>query len=117
MPNADALSRSPQAPAPEEGIAEAEVQVAAVGSRDSGLRELTITDLLEVEPAVIEPPSFAEEQRKDPRVLEVINLLESGELPVDEQRARKLALQENLYVIVEGVLYHLDPSCSATASA
>ena len=48
--NADALSRSPQAPAPEEGIAEAEVQVAAVGSRDSGLRELTITDLLEVEP-------------------------------------------------------------------
>ena len=115
--NADTLSRSSQPPAPEEGIAEAEVQVAAVGSRDSGLRELTITDLVEVEPAVIEPPSFAEEQRKDPRVLEVINLLESGELPVDEQCARKLALQENLYVIVEGVHYHLDPKQSGCKQA
>ena len=115
--NADALSRCPQAPAPEEGIAKAEVQVAAVGSRNTGLRELTITDLLEVEPAVIEPASFAEEQWKDPRVLEVINLLDSGELPADEQRARKLALQENLYVIVDGVLYHLDPKQSGCKQA
>ena len=59
----------------------------------------------------------AEEQRKDPRVFEVIHLLESGELPADEQRARKLALQENLYVVVDGVLYHLDPKQTGSKRA
>ena len=70
-----------------------------------------------MEPATIEPASFAEEQRKDPRVFEVIHLLESGELPADEQRARKLALQENLYVVVDGVLYHLDPKLTGSKRA
>ena len=49
-----------------------------------------------------------DEQRKDPGVMEVIRFLEDGVLPEDNNRARKLALQENLFVIIDRVLYHLD---------
>ena len=107
--NADTLSHCPQAPAPSEGLAEAEVQVAAVESKTTSGGETTITELLQSAPVMMEPVSFAVEQRKDPRVLEVITLLENGELPADERRARKLALQEHLFVVIDRVLYHLDP--------
>ena len=107
--NADALSRCPQAPAPETGMAEDEVQIAAVGSEDdsSGSGE-SITDLLQSDPAALEPTSFAEEQCKDARVQEVTKFLEDGVLPVDEHHAHKLALQEHLFVMIDHVLYHLD---------
>ena len=107
--NADALSRRPQAPAPTVGLAAAEVQIAAVESVATGEGARNITELLQAAPVELEPVSFAEEQRKDPRVLEVIRLLEAGELPPDERRARKLALQEHLFVVIDDVLYHLDP--------
>lgn len=38
----------------------------------------------------------------------MIRFLEDGVLPEDNNRARKLALQENLFVIIDRVLYHLD---------
>ena len=44
--NADALSRRPQASAPQEGLAEAEVQVAAVGSEAVEAGDDNITSLL-----------------------------------------------------------------------
>ena len=105
--NVDALSRCPQAPAPNEGLAE--VQVAAVESEVTSAGRMNISELLQPESAMVESVSFAEEQRKDPRVLEVIILLENGELPTDQQRARKLALQEHLFVVIDRVLYHLNP--------
>ena len=106
--NADALSQSPQAPAPEEGIAEAEIQVAAV--RSSGNEDTDIQTLLQSEPGCPLPVQcFAEEQRKDPKVLDYILFLEKGELPLDQQRARKVALQETLFTIVDQILYYVDP--------
>ena len=73
--HADALSRRPQAPAPNEGLAEAEVQVAVVGSETGSEGATSIAELLQSAPVMMEPVSFAEEQRKDPRVLEVVKLL------------------------------------------
>ena len=106
--NADALSRCPHAPAPEEGIAEDEFQVAAIGSEDHSAGEMPIHTLLQSDPLSTQPSSFEDEQRKDPALVEVIRFLEDGVLPEDEARARKLVLQEELYTIVNNTLYHLD---------
>ena len=74
--NADALSHSPQAPAPSEGIGQADLQVALVASS-----EVSAETLLQAEPDVgplssVDP--FPQEQRKDTDVLEIIQFLEKG---------------------------------------
>ena len=48
----------------------------------------------------LEQDPFAWEQRQDPAVKEIINIVESGTLPEDATRARKLALQESLFTFV-----------------
>ena len=73
---------------------------------DEGV-EMGIDSLLQAEPVATPPASFEDERHKDPKVMEVIRFLEQGILPDDEKRARKLALQEHQYVIVDKVLYHL----------
>ena len=40
---------------------------------------------------------------------EIIDFIEKGALPEDSSRARKIALQESLFCIVDGILYSLDP--------
>ena len=69
---------------------------------------MSIDQLLCAEPGPTRPRCFGEEQQKDPGLVEVFRFLEEGVVPVGEDRARKLALQENLYTIVNGILYHLD---------
>ena len=49
---------------------------------------------------------FANEQGKDPGLKEFI---ESGKLPSNEVAACKLALQEPLFTVCDGILYFLDP--------
>ena len=46
------------------------------------------------------------EEKKDSQL---ILFIEKGELPKDDNRARKLSLQESMFVIVDGVLYKVDP--------
>ena len=104
--SADALSRSPQEPAPETGLVDDEAQVAVIGG--GGDTTMDIGDLLRSDPVATKQTSFETEQRKDTKVMEVINFLENGDLPDDEKQARKLALQEHTYVMIDGVLYHLD---------
>ena len=58
----------------------------------------------------LEQDPFAWEQRQDPAVKEIIDFLESGTLPEDATRARKLALQESLFTLVSGILYFIDPN-------
>ena len=41
--------------------------------------------------------SFSEEQRKDPKILEIIRFLEKEELPQEEERARRVALQKSSF--------------------
>ena len=79
--NADALSRSPQAQAPREGLGEGEIQVAVI---DSSEDEATVMDLMSREPVSTPPAEFGEEQRKDPHLMELIHSLEDGKLPSDE---------------------------------
>lgn len=104
--NADALSRNPHEPAPREGIAQTDVQVAAVATS-----EVSAEALLQAEPnfsALSAVNPFHEEQRKDSSIMEIIRFLEQGELPPEEGRARKIALQSSLFSLVDGILFFLD---------
>lgn len=105
--SADALSRSPQAPAPSEGIGEEEVQVAAITALEN--TEIDIDALLSSDPCPVISESFASEQRKDPQVQEIIHFLEREELPLEPKRARKIALQASSFVLKDGMLFYLDP--------
>ena len=115
---ADALSRSPHSGPPPLGEGEDETKVPAVKSstptapteKSRNHEDDTIEDLL------VQPPgqttaaiSFAEEQRRDPEVAEIITFLETGELPLEEKRARVIALHKSLFVLKEGILYYADP--------
>ena len=104
--SADALSRCPQSPAPVIGEAETEVQVSVVigGGIES------IGELLQLQPnnTLSNPKSFAREQRRDRKVTDIISFLERGELPEDEKRARKIALQSSSFELEDEVLYFLD---------
>ena len=101
---ADALSRSPQGGAPDRGPGQDEIQVSSVTS--------DVTSLLQAEPADSERQptnnAYAQEQRQDETLREIILFLEHDQLPVDENRARKIALQSSQFVIVDDVLYFSD---------
>ena len=47
-------------------------------------------------------------QRGDPWLRQVIAYLETGALPSDESKARELAVSGQQYVLLEGVLYHME---------
>ena len=100
--NADALSRIPVGPAPVEGPGQNEAQVSAVSSDEN------IESLLDSEPPEIVPDSFRNEQQKDEQLREIIQFLETGELPHDETRARKIALQQPLFVMGDNILMFVD---------
>ena len=105
------MSRSPQGPVPAEEKGD-NVQVAALRCSEGSEVCATVAELLRTDPADGVLSKFGEEQRKDPHIQEVISFLEEGKLPSDERRARKLALQESTFLLMDSVLYHLDPkSC------
>ena len=114
---ADALSRSPHAPAPDRGIGEEEIQVAVVSARGAPPQEPvsqqgSISSLLESAvdplPRISPRDSYLEEQKRDPQLREGIAFLNTGVLPEDEVRARKVATQAPLFTIVDGTLYYID---------
>ena len=101
--NADALSRNPVSLPPKEDV-HSGAQVAVVDSTDT-----TIEELLAAPPDSPDRTlDLAEEQRKDREILEIIAFLESGSLPKDEQKARKIVIQEPSFALVDGILYFLD---------
>lgn len=53
--------------------------------------------------------SFAAEQRKDSDLQEVIAFLEKEELPYEQKRARKIALQAPMFTIEDRILFSVDP--------
>ena len=108
---ADALSRSPQEEAPVEGVTEQELQVSSVQSdplREDGITPTEVTDLLETSPMPIQSQDFAVEQGRDPRLKEIIDFLEQGDLPEEEKRARQIALQKSQFTLQGNILYYLD---------
>ena len=106
--NADALSRSPQMPAPPEGTVEAEVQVATV-STSAELNDMDVEQLLELPPATSVPDDFGAEQLKDPHLAELISYLAKEDLPQDPHRAHKIAAKASMFAMVDNILYFIDP--------
>jgi len=109
--NADALSRQPHASAPFEGIAEGELQVCSITS------DTDMEVLLKAEPTAYVPVNFRDEQLQDSRLYEIIHFMETDELPGDRARARKVATQQSLFVILDGILYYLDKRSNRTRVA
>ena len=108
--NADALSRQPHLDAPPQGIAESEMQVAVV--RDGPPVPLTVGELLQQEPQLpgaSQLDSYAVEQRRDPNLLLLIQYLTEGNLPEDPQESHALASKAMNFIIIDEVLYRVDP--------
>ena len=103
--NADAVSCAPVGPATSE--VDDELQVATIQSME-------IAELLTSTPLPPPNSNFVEEQRQDASIQEIILFLERNELPQDEQRARKVALQGPLFTIIDSVLYFVDPKRNGT---
>ena len=53
--------------------------------------------------------SFAKEQQKDSYLKEIIEFLEMEQLPYNQNRARKIAIQASLFAIDEQFLDYIDP--------
>ncbi len=106
---ADALSRSPQATAPMEAIAEGEVQVCRI---EGGVEEEDFDQLLQQDPESVAvgagPVRLAQEQRSDPQLRELIEYMEKDRLPEDPTQARKIVAQSSQFTLVDNVLYLID---------
>ena len=98
---ADALSRSPSGPPPTVGIAEGEAQVASVDTED-------IASLLQANPTVGMTANFSSEQRRDPNLNMIIEFLQHGKFPDNPVCAKKIALQEPQFPLVNDILYYID---------
>ena len=53
-------------------------------------------------------PTLSTMQRADPQLAPIVEYLENGELPEDDERARELALTKSQYTIVDSVLYRVE---------
>ena len=116
--NADALSRQPQPPAIspcEESVPE--VQVAPVTTGPGELE--AVHDLVSVEP---NPPlsvsqqdiSYSADQLKDASLVPLIRYLVDRELPEDKQEAAALISKASTFVMLNGILHHVDPKTPGT---
>ena len=116
---ADALSRNPQALAPQEGITEMEVQVARIPGEEE---ESDLLHLLQLEPDPdLDQPgelaTLAEEQRRDRDLQPLLHYLEGKGLPDDPALAKKIVAQSTQFVILSGVFYLVDQRMNTRKSA
>ena len=58
------------------------------------------------------PSDIGHEQRKDPKLQEMISWLENGTLPEDDKRARNLVIRAEQFTILDDILYFVDPNKS-----
>ena len=100
--SADVLSHSPCGEPPENAII-IDVQVGAIHTSDA-----IICNLLTMKPAVVKDVSFAEEQQKDPEILEMISYLMIDQLPDCKKKAKKPVAQVLLFTVVSRIQYFLD---------
>ena len=112
--NADTLSRNPYLPAPAEGIAETDVQVAVVQSIETqapNLNNVDTEELLNMTPSLENrsiPDDFGTQQQLDPDVNKIFRYLKHQELPAEEKQAQKIAAQGPLFAVLDGILYYVD---------
>ena len=110
---ADAFSRSPIFPAPEQGIGQGEMQVSVVTSADpessTALQGPILSSLLHSMPAEENVTvDYAVEQMKDPGLWELALYMQREELPRDSERARRLVARAPQFVLNHGILNYLD---------
>ena len=110
--HADALSRQPYLPAPQEGVVQGDLQVCAINSTQSEESSM-IGPLLEANPGEVNDPdnnpdNFAKEQRKDGGYQMLMNYLEKGMLPEDKQLINKVIAQAPMFTLVNQILYFVD---------
>ena len=112
--NADTLFRNPYLPAPAEGIAETDVQVAVVQSIETqapNLNNVDTEELLNMTPSLENrsiPGDFGTQQQLDPDVNKILRYLQHQELPAEEKQAQKIAAQGPLFAVLDGILYYVD---------
>ena len=53
--------------------------------------------------------SLKDEQRKDPKIPQLIKYLEDGTLPCDEKQCCRVVAQSTLFALVDGVLFIVTP--------
>ena len=94
------MSRNPVGEAPDEGIGETELQVAAITSVPAHPM-LSIPELLSAVPEVSHPTAFVTEQVKNLKLAYMVRYLEKEEQPDDPELARQVVSQSCL---VEAVL-------------
>jgi len=72
---------------------------------------IIIADMLEsqdCEEEISQPNDLVQEKQKDQTVLEIIHFLKNGKLSCDVNRAKKVALQGNNFIIIDDILYYVD---------
>ena len=102
--SANALPRSPQASPSVPGVGQNELQVATI-STDIGDPIPDIIIHPNADPAYTMPDSFASEQLKDRNLKENAEFLDKEELPYEEKRAWKIALQASLFTVQDQILF------------
>ena len=95
---ADTLSRNPVP----------DVQVAQVQTSD--IADTDISQLLKMPPPTQSLNGFHKEQAKDPKLQKILNYLDRGLLPDNNQEAKKIVAQVSQFAIVQNVLYFIDIS-------
>ena len=87
-------------------------------------RELIVSPMMSVKPG--STTTFEEEQLRHPWIAQMVDFLQEGKLPIEEDLARKIAAQGMHFSIIDGILYYLDShksqkravlSCPSTATA
>ena len=94
-------------PAPQQGIAQDETQVAAVHKET----DIAMSKLLQQSPVAREKKqgyNYGVEQLKDQRLKEIMDYLQSDAIPEDSHKARMLVAQESLFTLLDDVLYYVD---------
>lgn len=105
--NADALSRAPLPPAGQTGL----VNHLTGGTDDTDGNHthsvVDVGDMTELEQDRFDDihHEIAVEQRKDPKLKDIIEYIERETLPDDPQRARRIALERPRFGLLDGVLY------------
>ena len=81
-------------------------QVCAIGcqSQDPGISPVDVNST-----GLLDSESLASEQTRDPAIRKLSEFLQTGKLPDDPTRARKMALQHSQFAIVGGVVYYINP--------
>ena len=106
--HADALSRQPYLPPPDDTAAQGDLQVCVINSTQLD-GSSTINALLEVRTEEsFDLDNFAGEQKKDSDIQKLVHYLETGMLPEDTQSASKIVAQAPLFTLVNHILYFID---------